>query len=233
VPPPLLARALEAVAARFGVAPGAEVTIEADPGTFDAARLREYRAIGFTRLSIGVQSFEEVPPARRRPIRLVFRQARAPAPQSPAVVAELTAAESPDLSPDTKTTTTNPNAARKDLLRTCGRAHTASAARAALSAASASPFPTWSLDLMSGLPGLSRASWRATLAEAVARGAPHISVYDLQVEEGTPFARRYAPGAAPLPADEEAAAMYADASEVLSAAGYEHYEVCGGVGLGA
>ncbi|GBF94884.1 coproporphyrinogen III oxidase [Raphidocelis subcapitata] len=171
VPPPLLGRVLDALSARFGLAAGAEVTIEADPGTFDPERLREYRAMGFNRLSIGVQSFEP------------------------------------------------------GLLSSCGRAHDAASARAALSAAAASGFPSWSLDLMSGLPGLSRASWRATLSEAVSFGPPHISVYDLQVEEGTPFARRYSPGAAPLPADEEAAAMYADASEILTAAGYEHYEV--------
>jgi hypothetical protein len=41
----------------------------------------------------------------------------------------------------------------------------------------------------------------------------------LQVEEGTPFARRYSPGEAPLPSDDAAAAMYCAASTVLGAAG--------------
>jgi coproporphyrinogen III oxidase-like Fe-S oxidoreductase len=66
------------------------------------------------------------------------------------------------------------------LLRACGRAHSLADARAALAAAAASGFPSWSLDLMSGLPGLTRAGWRAALAEAAGAGAPHISVYDLQ-----------------------------------------------------
>ncbi|GFH24094.1 activating signal cointegrator 1 complex subunit 3 isoform B [Haematococcus lacustris] len=45
------------------------------------------------------------------------------------------------------------------------------------------------------------------------------------VEPGTPFARKYQPGAAPLPTDTEAAAMFAGATLTLRRAGYEHYEV--------
>lgn len=52
---PLLERLLEALNRRFGVAAGAEVSIEADPGTFDAARLRSYMRMGVTRVSVGVQ----------------------------------------------------------------------------------------------------------------------------------------------------------------------------------
>lgn len=44
---------------RLGIAPGAEVTLEANPGTVDADRLRSYRALGVTRLSLGVQSFRD------------------------------------------------------------------------------------------------------------------------------------------------------------------------------
>ena len=47
----------------------------------------------------------------------------------------------------------------------------------------------------------------------------------LQVEDKTPFARWYAPGAAPLPSDEASADMYRTASSMLRAAGYEHYEI--------
>lgn len=41
------------------LAPDAEISLEANPGTVDAARLRELRAVGFNRLSIGVQSFND------------------------------------------------------------------------------------------------------------------------------------------------------------------------------
>lgn len=46
-----------------------------------------------------------------------------------------------------------------------------------------------------------------------------------QVEEGTPFAKRYTPGEGPLPSDEQAADMYRVGSATLQQAGYEHYEI--------
>lgn len=52
-------RLLEAVAARLAFAPDIEITLEANPGTADAANFREYRAAGVNRLSIGVQSLDE------------------------------------------------------------------------------------------------------------------------------------------------------------------------------
>lgn len=52
---PLLEQLLAALDQRFGLAAGAEVSIEADPGTFDAARLRSYMGMGVTRVSVGVQ----------------------------------------------------------------------------------------------------------------------------------------------------------------------------------
>jgi oxygen-independent coproporphyrinogen-3 oxidase len=39
------------------VSPGAEITLEANPGTAEAGRLRDFRAAGVTRLSLGIQSF--------------------------------------------------------------------------------------------------------------------------------------------------------------------------------
>ena len=39
--------------------PGCEVTLEANPGTFEQGRFRAFRAAGVTRLSIGVQSFDD------------------------------------------------------------------------------------------------------------------------------------------------------------------------------
>ncbi len=53
-----IGRVLEAVAARLRFAPDIEITLEANPGTADAANFREYRAAGVNRLSIGVQSLD-------------------------------------------------------------------------------------------------------------------------------------------------------------------------------
>jgi oxygen-independent coproporphyrinogen-3 oxidase len=50
---------LSAVRARLTVNPDAEVTLEANPGTAEAARFRGYRAAGVNRLSLGVQSFDD------------------------------------------------------------------------------------------------------------------------------------------------------------------------------
>src|SRR5260221_8081746 len=41
------------------VAPDTEITMEANPGTFERERFRGYRAAGVTRLSLGVQSFDD------------------------------------------------------------------------------------------------------------------------------------------------------------------------------
>jgi putative oxygen-independent coproporphyrinogen III oxidase len=48
---------LSAFRARLPLAPDCEITLEANPGTFEAEKFRDYRALGLSRLSIGVQSF--------------------------------------------------------------------------------------------------------------------------------------------------------------------------------
>ena len=50
---------LSAVRARLPLEPGAEVTLEANPGTVEAARFRGFREAGVNRISIGVQSFDD------------------------------------------------------------------------------------------------------------------------------------------------------------------------------
>ena len=54
-----IARFLEGVRKHLPLAGDAEVTLEANPGTVERGRFAEYRAAGVTRLSIGVQSFDE------------------------------------------------------------------------------------------------------------------------------------------------------------------------------
>jgi putative oxygen-independent coproporphyrinogen III oxidase len=50
---------LSGVRARMPLEPGAEITLEANPGTVEAARFRGFRDAGVNRLSIGVQSFDD------------------------------------------------------------------------------------------------------------------------------------------------------------------------------
>jgi oxygen-independent coproporphyrinogen-3 oxidase len=51
---------LAAFRARLNLAADAEITLEANPGTFESAKFRDYRACGVNRLSIGIQSFNSV-----------------------------------------------------------------------------------------------------------------------------------------------------------------------------
>jgi oxygen-independent coproporphyrinogen-3 oxidase len=57
--PESIDRLLGDIRALFPLEPGCEVTLEANPGTFERDRFRGYRTAGVTRLSIGVQSFED------------------------------------------------------------------------------------------------------------------------------------------------------------------------------
>jgi oxygen-independent coproporphyrinogen-3 oxidase len=52
-------RLLADIRARLPLVPGAEVTLEANPGTFERERFRAFRAAGVTRLSVGAQSFDD------------------------------------------------------------------------------------------------------------------------------------------------------------------------------
>jgi putative oxygen-independent coproporphyrinogen III oxidase len=56
------ARAIDAllagIRARLNVEPGAEITLEANPGTFEIEKFRDFAAAGVNRLSIGIQSFD-------------------------------------------------------------------------------------------------------------------------------------------------------------------------------
>jgi putative oxygen-independent coproporphyrinogen III oxidase len=57
--PQAIDRLLTAVRTRIGVDPEAEITMEANPGTFERERFRGYRDAGVNRLSVGVQSFDD------------------------------------------------------------------------------------------------------------------------------------------------------------------------------
>ena len=57
--PQSIERLVTAIRTRLMVAPDTEITMEANPGTFERERFRGYRAAGVTRLSLGVQSFDD------------------------------------------------------------------------------------------------------------------------------------------------------------------------------
>jgi hypothetical protein len=55
-----LERILTCIDKNFGIAADAEVSMEADPGTFDVALLRSYMTLGVNRFSVGIQAFDQV-----------------------------------------------------------------------------------------------------------------------------------------------------------------------------
>ena len=111
------------------------------------------------------------------------------------------------------------------LLRRIGRIHTAAQARAAVRQARAAGFRNLSLDLMYGLPGQTLAGLEMSVQQALALAPQHISIYGLQVEEGTAFARAQAAGRLALPSDEESETMYDYMTTALPVAGYARYEI--------
>lgn len=112
-----------------------------------------------------------------------------------------------------------------ELLQRCGRTHTVRDIHEAVAWLRQAGFGNLSLDLISGLPTQTLPQWEASLEAAIALAPQHISAYDLVVEPGTVFGKRYEPGAFPLPTDDLAAQMYRAASERLRGAGYGHYEI--------
>ncbi len=105
-----------------------------------------------------------------------------------------------------------------------GRKHSAFEARAALAAAR-EIFPRVSFDLIYARPDQAPASWRAELAEALAFGCDHLSLYQLTIEPGTTFATLHRRGEIVLPAAEAQAALYAATIEEAARHGLSAYEI--------
>ena len=82
-----------------------------------------------------------------------------------------------------------------------------------------------SVDLIYGTPGESLDDWRASLDQAISLDTGHISAYALIVEKGTALERRIRRGELATPDDDVQADMYELAEEMLSAVGFQWYEV--------
>ncbi|KAL8464202.1 hypothetical protein ACS0TY_033930 [Phlomoides rotata] len=59
VPPLLVSAVLDALSSKFGVCGNAEISMEMDPGTFDATAMKELMNLGVNRVSLGVQAFQD------------------------------------------------------------------------------------------------------------------------------------------------------------------------------
>ena len=111
-----------------------------------------------------------------------------------------------------------------------GRLHTQQQCEAELARVRAAGVQEINIDLIAGLPHQTEQSWQYSVERAVARGAPHVSVYLLEVDDESRLGRemlekgsRYSTSA--VPGEDESAEWYQWACAALHAAGVHQYEI--------
>lgn len=133
MPPRLVLSILNILRMKFGLSLDVEISMEMDPGTFDAKKMNELMELGVNRVSLGVQAFQD------------------------------------------------------ELLKSCGRAHGVKEIYEAIDIVKSCGVENWSMDLISSLPHQTPEMWEESLRLTVEAQPNHVSVYDLQVEQGTKF----------------------------------------------
>jgi oxygen-independent coproporphyrinogen III oxidase len=111
-----------------------------------------------------------------------------------------------------------------------GRLHTEQQCEAELARVHASGVHEINVDLIAGLPHQTAESWQYSVDQAIASGAPNISVYLLEVDDESRLGRemleqgsRYS--ACAVPSEDAAAEWYQEACNALNAAGVHQYEI--------
>ena len=110
-------------------------------------------------------------------------------------------------------------------LKLLARGHDANDARQTFRLLREAEFNNVSFDLIAGLPGQSIDDWKKNLDEAISMNPEHLSLYLLEVHEGTPLADQLRSGRRPMPDDQLAAEMYELMIESLEPVGYRQYEI--------
>ena len=115
-------------------------------------------------------------------------------------------------------------------LRSTGRMHRSADIGRAVQVAREAGFRNISMDLIAGLPHQTRETWDASLDGLLRIRPEHVSIYMLEIDEGSRLGRealargtRY--GAGDIPSDDAIADFYESACTRLTADGYEHYEI--------
>jgi putative oxygen-independent coproporphyrinogen III oxidase len=165
-----VAALIDAVGKHWDLADGAEITLEANPGSVEADRFAGYRLAGVNRVSIGVQALNDTD------------------------------------------------------LRALGRIHSVAEARRAIDIGQRT-FDRVSFDLIYARPKQTEALWRAELAEALAMGVNHLSLYQLTIEPATAYEQLFKAGKLKIPEDAVADALYSATQELTNAAGLPVYEI--------
>jgi oxygen-independent coproporphyrinogen-3 oxidase len=106
-----------------------------------------------------------------------------------------------------------------------GRLHNAETAIEAVNMARVAGFTNISLDLIYGLPSQSCNSWKQSLATALSLGPMHLSLYQLMIEEQTPFYDLAGRGLLHLPVEEDLLEMDSITSELTRRHQFQQYEI--------
>ena len=171
-----LARIIGSVQETFSLSAEPEITLEADPETITPEKASGWRATGFNRISLGVQSFSDVE------------------------------------------------------LKAAGRMHRRGDVFRATEFLRRAELANISMDLIAGLPHQTRESWQASVGEMISLRPEHVSIYMLEIDEGSRLGRESLAGgtrynAPAIPSDDDIAEFYESACDRLVIAGYEHYEI--------
>jgi oxygen-independent coproporphyrinogen-3 oxidase len=110
-------------------------------------------------------------------------------------------------------------------LKQLGRTHTATDIPSTFDRLREAGFENINFDLIAGLPGQTLPGWKRNLDEALKLRPDHLSLYLLDVHEGTPLADQIRRRLRPQPDDDLAGEMYQLMIDEVCAAGYQHYEI--------
>ncbi len=105
------------------------------------------------------------------------------------------------------------------------RVHDAKRAKTVLTDIREAGFSNFSIDLIFGLPEQPEEYWSANLEIAASYDVPHISTYNLTIENGTPLKKQVDRGLVEPVEDEEAASQFGFTMDYLVERGFEHYEI--------
>ncbi len=110
-------------------------------------------------------------------------------------------------------------------LKQLGRTHSSADIPATFQQLRGAGFENISFDLIAGLPNQTLSGWRRNLDQALQLRPDHLSLYLLDVHEGTPLADQIRTGMRQRPDDDLTGEMYQVMVDEVCAAGYEHYEI--------
>jgi oxygen-independent coproporphyrinogen III oxidase len=112
-----------------------------------------------------------------------------------------------------------------DVLKWMHRTHASEQIDRAVEIIRESAFASWSFDLIFALPASLKRDWQKDLDLALAKAPPHLSLYGLTIERGTPLAKWTERGDITAADDAAYEAQFLGAHDAATASGFEHYEV--------